>query len=97
MITDTEARKIAAEWHGGGGTALYAFASTGAINTARTDHQLAGEVYENILDERRRIGTDDPNPNNPEHIGLWDLEGLRVYVKAAGPRGPVPGWADLTW
>jgi hypothetical protein len=31
MIRDTTAQRIAADWHGGGGTALYQFASTGRI------------------------------------------------------------------
>ena len=51
MITDTEARKIASEWHGGGGSALYAFSSTGAIDTAREDHSIMDEIGENIRDQ----------------------------------------------
>ena len=31
MINDTQAQKIVGDWHGGGGSALYQFASTGAI------------------------------------------------------------------
>jgi hypothetical protein len=31
MITDHTAQRTAQEWHGGGGSAIYAFASTGAI------------------------------------------------------------------
>lgn len=36
---DTRARKIASEWHGGMNTALYAFASSGAITG-----DLLGEI-----------------------------------------------------
>jgi hypothetical protein len=34
MLTDAQARTIACSWHGGGGTALYALCSTGAITEA---------------------------------------------------------------
>lgn len=37
MLTDTEARKIASDWHGGGGSALYVLASTGAISNETVD------------------------------------------------------------
>lgn len=91
MITDLEARKIASEWHGGGGTALYAFTSTGAIDTARGDHNAATEVDNAIADEvARRGGTFD----GPDETNLWDLFD---YIANTGTRGPVPGWSDLTW
>lgn len=90
MITDTEARKIASEWHGGQGTALYAFSSTGAINTAREDHQLLHEIEDCISSLSIERGAESP----PE---LDDLFALRIYVGHTGNRGPVDGWGKLTW
>ena len=92
MLSDVEARRIASEWHGGVGSALYVLASTGAIVDG-----VSGEIYRNILDERSRIGTDDPDPSREDHQGLWDLEGLRSYVRESGRRGPVEGWGNLNW
>ncbi len=89
MISDTEARRISSEWHGGGGTALYALSSTGAIDTARADHKLNGEINDCVYalpktqPERRTQGD--------------ELHELRMYVYEYGPRGPQPGWSDLTW
>lgn len=80
MITDTEARRIASSWHGGGGTALYAFASTGAIDTARADHDIKNEI------QTCYFYPDD----------MPGLRSLLAYVVHHGKRGPVPGWADLT-
>lgn len=39
-MTDAEARQVAAEWHGGIGSALYSFASTGAIHVQTMDAEL---------------------------------------------------------
>jgi len=87
MITDTEARRIADQWHGGGGTALYAFASTGAIDTARSGHFIYREITETIDTERR----------SQQGIATDDLRSLIEYIDYHGPRGPVPGWNNLTW
>ncbi len=87
MISDTEARKIASEWHGGQGTALYAFSSTGAIDTARADHDATAEVADLIW--AIPAETDERNAN--------ELRDLERYVNANGPRGPQEGWGDLTW
>ncbi len=46
MLTDLDARKIACEWHGGQGSALYALCSTGAIDTGRADHDVQEEITE---------------------------------------------------
>ena len=37
MISDAWARRTAAEWHGGQGSALYLLASSGATHDARHD------------------------------------------------------------
>ena len=91
MITDTEARRIASEWHGGQGSALYAFASTGAIREGSDEgwdyNECAMEIYEEIA------ATTSYEELNP----MTDMNNLLEYIQANGPRGPVPGWADLTW
>lgn len=91
MISDTEARRIASDWHGGGGSALYAFASTGAIDTARADHDIAHELTETAKSESRIAPEQRDDP-----AGFTNLINLRTYCRRHGKRGPVPGWADLT-
>jgi hypothetical protein len=82
MITDAEARKIAYDWHGGGSTALYAFASTGAINTARADHDAAREITRSTMAYKK--------PGTPGYAewrkGMQDLGRLRVYLDHHGTR-----------
>lgn len=87
MITDTEARRISSEWHGGGGTALYALSSTGAINTARADHGIVTEIIDEI---EATTSYEELNP-------MTDMHALLDYVQTVGPRGPVDGWSTLTW
>ena len=45
-ITLKTARAIAAEWHGGQWSALYAFASGGVLNTAQKPHCLTEIINE---------------------------------------------------
>lgn len=85
MITDTEARKIASEWHGGGGTALYAFSSTGAIDTARANHDIRQEILNDFASTVP--GSDDAK----------NLIDLLKYTVDHRTRGPVDGWSSLTW
>jgi hypothetical protein len=82
LMSDTTARRVASEWHGGGGTALYALASTGAIDTAREGHDI-----------RREIADALPGAFYANH----ELIQLDMYVKAAGSRGPVDGWDTMAW
>jgi hypothetical protein len=89
MISDLEARRIASEWHGGGGTALYAFTSTGAIDTAREDHRLMHEIEDCVASLATQPHT--------RTVDVDDLFNLRTYVSHTGKRGPQPGWSDLTW
>lgn len=84
MNNDTRARKIASEWHGGGRSAMYAFCSTGAIDTARHDH--------NLLDE---VNACYPSAHNDDDF--QDIEWLTLYVREHGTRGPVDGWGNLHW
>lgn len=84
MNDDTRARKIASDWHGGGGSAVYALASTGAIDTARDDHNLLDEI-------------NDCYPSAHDEDDFQDIEWLTLYVRKRGTRGPVAGWNDLHW
>jgi hypothetical protein len=84
MISDRQARQIASEWHGGQGSALYAFASTGAIDTAWEDHDIRQEI--------RPLREHSPNFTEYDR-----LTKLLKYCDFYGPRGPVDGWSDLHW
>lgn len=81
-LPDVYARVIAAVWHGGQSSALYALASTGAILTATDDddRDTLGELSELISE------TDED-----------ELRTLRSYVERVGTRGPVEGWDSLHW
>ena len=85
-LTDQQARRIACDWHGGGGSALYALCSTGAIDTARNDHDVAEEITECA---RSCMGKGGPDFTN--------LIDLRTYTRRHGPREPVPGWGQMPW
>ena len=81
MISDTQAQRIASDWHGGGGSPLYVFASTGAIVDA-----LPAELRHNLQWCRA---------HRAEHaaaIAARELMSLRDYVNEQGERGPVADW-----
>lgn len=84
-VDDLAARRIAADWHAGGGSPSYQFVSTGRI----TD-DLAYEVEDCIrfARTRSRIFTD---------TDLTELHRLLVYIRHHGPRPALPGWSGLTW
>jgi hypothetical protein len=54
---DVTAQAIAALWHGGGGTALYQFASTGAIDVDAIRHELIREYADATLDDAIELDT----------------------------------------
>lgn len=83
ILRDKTARKIASQWHGGGGSALYALASTGAIDTGRIGHDVRAEIA-----ECRSL--DGLTARDNRH--LWALD---RYVQTKGTRGPVSGWATM--
>lgn len=77
MITDVEARRIACDWHGGGGSALYALCSTGAItddtarecrNTMATNGEVYGDLLD-VIDYCQEHGTRGPVPG--WHESSW--------------------------
>lgn len=79
MITDAQARKIAADWHGGQGSALYALASTGAVR---------GDLV-------REINRDVCDPLFQSDADITDLQSLLTYARLNRGRGPVDGWSRL--
>lgn len=81
MIEDGTARRIAAEWHGGIRSDLYAFVSTGTIRP--TLHEETGQL---LLDA-------DVHAHGAEAIDELTL--LHAYVVETGERGPQAGWAEL--
>ena len=95
MISDLRARQIASEWHGGGGTALYALSSTGAILSweARThceEDSTMNLAVSEISQELREL-------QQATYSERRALTALLAYVERNGIRGPVAEWSDLTW
>lgn len=85
-IIDTSAlRALAAAWHSGMSSPLYALASSGAIVDG-----IEREVEEAIADAER-FGTTDPD----YAADVVPLRHLLTYVRHHGPRGPVEGWSDI--
>ena len=96
IISDRQARDIANSWHGGGGSALYAFASTGAIDTARADHNLKAEIG-GCIAWVQKYGPHD-YPNESDWTGDYhELSDLLAYVKHHGPRPRQDHWKELPW
>ena len=81
MLTDAQARTIACSWHGGGGTALYALCSSGAIT-------------ESVFDEVDNCVRCAETWLSPQE-DIDNAKALRRYIRSSGERGPVPGWACL--
>lgn len=77
---DIRAQAIASAWHGGGGSALYMFASTGAIHLA----DMLAEI-----DQNRRVITKTMPKNQTD---LADFDALARYIVDAGERGPIADW-----
>lgn len=71
IINDTQARKIASEWHSGGGSPLYVLSSTGAISNETVD-----EINENIREQSTLDGYSD----------LYDLRDYCQYHGIRGPQ-----------
>jgi hypothetical protein len=81
IVSDSRAAKIAYDWHGGGGSKLYSFASTGTI--------APGLMYE--------INQDIERETKPGSKERRELLALRSYVEARRARGPVEGWYQTVW
>lgn len=80
VINDTTARVIASRWHMGQSSALYSFASTGAINL----DALQAEMLANFT---------DPNATDDDRE---ELDVLGLYLLETGDREPVEGWHKAT-
>lgn len=76
-ISDTDAQRTASDWHGGGGSALYQFASTGAIVPGLLSEIDSCIAYDGCGGIETASDT---------------LRGLRAYVETSGERGPVSDW-----
>lgn len=90
MISDADAQAIAAEWHGGGGSAIYAFASTGTIHDGWANGgylNTADEVCKDLahIVTHATVGEDQIHQ-------LRDLTDLLEYLIETGPRDPVENW-----
>lgn len=90
MINDGQARRIASEFHGGQGSALYMLASTGATRDGRFTFGDTLRAVERELLPHRVADYDAMWPGTGA-----ELRALYAYVREAGPRGPVPNWADV--
>jgi hypothetical protein len=81
MISHGRAHQIADEYHNGAQhpCAVYRFAKTGAIEDPEVLAASIGSPVEFVLTSKE----------------LADVAAVREYIRAAGVRGEVPGWADL--
>ena len=86
MISDAWARRTAAEWHGGQGSALYLLASSGATHDPRHGWDDVLAAIAAAADGRQLTAA-----------ARRDLADLAAYVTGVGPRGPQDGWAALPW
>ncbi len=92
MIQHRTARRIASEWHGGGGSALYALSSTGAIDTAWTGHDAELEVLRCLDGDEFTAALLVGMPRTRERENLHNL---LAYVRHYGPRAAVAGWYGM--
>lgn len=80
-ISELQAKVIASQWHGGQASALYSFASTGAIN----DEAIRGELYQTLKDQK---------PFSQDDLAL---QALTNFIISRGSRGPQSEWPLLRW
>ena len=83
MISDGCARAIAGQWADGNDTIGYGFLSTGTI----TDPD---QVWNALFGTRTLTGGTEFEEADPPEQKI--MNALGAYLKAAGERGPVPGW-----
>jgi len=80
MINDGQARRIAADWHGGMSSALYSLASSGAIDVERVRGEIScelrqldvGEVRRELLALDKYVRTAGTRPAQAGWSRLWD-------------------------
>jgi hypothetical protein len=80
LMNDAQARVTAMSWHGGGGSELYSFGSSGAIPWDPTG------LLAEISTARGEAGS------AASHDALL---ALAKYIEVTPPRDPQPSWADL--
>jgi hypothetical protein len=79
-MSDTHARVTAMAWHGGQGSALYSFGSSGAIPADR----------DGLFMEIARAGREADS-----RASIDALTALDRYIESTPPREPQDGWAGL--
>lgn len=91
IITDGQARRIASEWHGGQGSALYSLVSCGAIQdgllaeiTRRRESPIGARHRFDLLALEKYVRSNSPDDSTPGGDDHQLFERERV-----------PGWADL--
>lgn len=94
-IDDLTARIIASAWHGGQFAALYALASTGALDLYSDDREDNSSAEEEIQHEMRIAQDEMRIATGGSAIHLPELVALYVYCTDRQDRGPVPGWSNL--
>ncbi|MFF4818096.1 hypothetical protein ACFY2K_26330 [Kitasatospora sp. NPDC001309] len=98
-ITDSQARKIAADWHSPASTGLTALSTTGAI-TEDVGAEIVAEI-DGLNAELHPRGVFDALPSamrqNEINDGIKALRDLEVYVTVHGPREAVPGWSNVNY
>lgn len=80
MISDGQARRIASDWHSGMSSALYSFASSGAIDLDRVRDEISRELWQLDVGEVRRellaldkyVRTAGARPAQSGWSRLWD-------------------------
>jgi hypothetical protein len=86
MISDRTAQHIASLWHGGGGSPLHQFASTGTIHNLviqEVHNNIDGELHEFVgYGEKERVRN------------VKELTRLLEYLVLKGHREPQQGWYE---
>lgn len=85
LVDLSRVRELAASWHSGMSSPLYALASSGAIVDG------CAEEVERAVSEAERFGRVD----SLYSADVAPLRHLLIYVQSNGPRGPVEGWSDI--
>ena len=85
LFTDTEARIVASQHHGGQPSEMYAFASSGAIRVEPLTDEVLREFDAAVADAQRQEDA-------------LALNALARYVHYTGERKPVENWnRDTSW
>lgn len=81
-MRDLDVRICSTEWAGSQACPVTHFSTSGAIREDMADEIAARMQFAYKIDDQD---------------GIVRLKRLLDYVQAEGPRGPQPGWSDLSW